>query len=145
MTADQPFTCATCDAIIAHRPVFYLGLTFCCAGCAADGPCMCSYDPLDEGQKAARAPRRTDRAVRARLIDVDPVDVAPPIIEPPLPATMPSPVAAQAPVAAQPTAASATAASAPPSVAPSSAPARDHRPVVLRHRPLVSTGRADQR
>ena len=41
----QPlFTCATCDVTIAGRPTFHLGLAFCCAGCAADGPCMCSYD-----------------------------------------------------------------------------------------------------
>ncbi len=48
MTTDDTFTCATCDHEIAGRPVFHLGLTFCCAGCAADGPCMCSYDlPAD--------------------------------------------------------------------------------------------------
>ena len=46
--ATQPtFTCATCDVSIAHHPTFHLGLAFCCAGCAADGPCGCSYD-LDE-------------------------------------------------------------------------------------------------
>lgn len=42
--ASQPFTCATCDVAIVGQPVFHLGLPFCCAGCAADGPCMCSYD-----------------------------------------------------------------------------------------------------
>jgi len=43
--ATQPdFTCATCDATITHHPTFHVGLAFCCAGCAADGPCMCSYD-----------------------------------------------------------------------------------------------------
>ena len=44
MPTQPTFTCATCDAEIAHHPVFHLGLAFCCAGCAADGPCMCSYD-----------------------------------------------------------------------------------------------------
>ena len=38
------FTCASCDATVVDSPVFHLGLAFCCAGCAADGPCMCSYD-----------------------------------------------------------------------------------------------------
>jgi hypothetical protein len=44
MPTQPTFTCATCDHQIGHDPVFHLGLAFCCAGCAADGPCMCSYD-----------------------------------------------------------------------------------------------------
>ncbi|MEI8332666.1 MAG: hypothetical protein WCH74_02255 [Chloroflexota bacterium] len=39
-----PFVCVTCDLLIAGNPVFHVGLPFCCAGCVADGPCMCSYD-----------------------------------------------------------------------------------------------------
>jgi hypothetical protein len=43
---DTPtFTCTTCEGRIPGDPVFHLGLAFCCAGCAADGPCTCSYDP----------------------------------------------------------------------------------------------------
>jgi len=48
MPNEPTFTCATCDVQIAHHPVFHLGLAFCCAGCAADGPCMCSYDVVVE-------------------------------------------------------------------------------------------------
>jgi hypothetical protein len=44
MPTQPTFTCATCDDVIAGHPTFHLGLAFCCAGCAADGPCMCSYD-----------------------------------------------------------------------------------------------------
>ncbi len=44
MPTTHTFTCATCDHVIAAHPVFHIGLSFCCAGCAADGPCMCSYD-----------------------------------------------------------------------------------------------------
>ena len=45
MSKPEPtFTCATCDVAIAWHPTFHLGLAFCCAGCAADGPCLCSYD-----------------------------------------------------------------------------------------------------
>ncbi len=44
MPTQPTFTCATCDDAIAGRPTFHLGLAFCCAGCAADGPCMCTYD-----------------------------------------------------------------------------------------------------
>jgi len=48
MPTQPTFTCATCDETIVGRPVFHLGLAFCCAGCAADGPCMCSYDHRDD-------------------------------------------------------------------------------------------------
>ena len=47
----DPFTCVTCEIEIAGRPTFHVGLAFCCAGCVADGPCICSYDrepPDDE-------------------------------------------------------------------------------------------------
>jgi hypothetical protein len=46
-TAD-PFTCVTCEIEIAGRPTFHVGLAFCCAGCVADGPCICSYDTESE-------------------------------------------------------------------------------------------------
>jgi hypothetical protein len=54
MPTQPTFTCATCDAQIAHHPVFHLGLAFCCAGCAADGPCMCSYDAVGAPELVAR-------------------------------------------------------------------------------------------
>lgn len=54
MTTQPTFTCATCDASILHHPTFHVGLAFCCAGCAADGPCMCSYDV--EVPEAIKAP-----------------------------------------------------------------------------------------
>jgi hypothetical protein len=47
MRTEDTFTCATCDHDIVGHPVFHLGLAFCCPGCAADGPCMCSYDTVD--------------------------------------------------------------------------------------------------
>jgi hypothetical protein len=40
----KPFYCATCDIEIAGPATFHVGLPFCCAGCAAGGPCTCSYD-----------------------------------------------------------------------------------------------------
>jgi hypothetical protein len=44
LSTEYPFTCVTCEAEIARTAVFHLGLPFCCSGCAADGPCNCSYD-----------------------------------------------------------------------------------------------------
>ena len=29
-------------------PEFHAGLPFCCAGCVVGGPCLCSYDLLEE-------------------------------------------------------------------------------------------------
>jgi len=71
------FTCATCDHVITGRPVFHIGLTFCCAGCAADGPCMCSYDPVDDARPTLE------------LIDPDEVALVEPVggrvfLEPPV-------------------------------------------------------------
>jgi hypothetical protein len=44
LSTDRPFRCATCDADISSAPLIHLGLPFCCAGCVAGGPCICSYD-----------------------------------------------------------------------------------------------------
>jgi hypothetical protein len=55
MRSEPTFTCATCDLTIQHHPVFFLGLAFCCPGCAADGPCMCSYDAADSPEAAVPA------------------------------------------------------------------------------------------
>lgn len=52
MPTEYTFTCATCDHVITGRPVFHIGLTFCCAGCAADGPCTCSYDAVEDDPPA---------------------------------------------------------------------------------------------
>ena len=52
-SSDRSFTCVTCEVAITGRPVFHVGLPFCCAGCVADGPCLCSYD--DEADPAVVA------------------------------------------------------------------------------------------
>ena len=45
LNTTEPFSCVTCELEIVSRPTIHLGLPFCCAGCAANGPCICSYDP----------------------------------------------------------------------------------------------------
>ena len=65
MPTQPTFTCATCDAEIAHHPVFHLGLAFCCAGCAANGPCMCSYDMV----VAPAAAREIPHVPRASVVE----------------------------------------------------------------------------
>ena len=53
LSTKYPFTCVTCEAEIAGQAVFHLGLPFCCSGCAADGPCNCSYDEgAPDGERA---------------------------------------------------------------------------------------------
>ena len=44
LCTELPFTCVTCELEIRGKPIFHVGLPFCCAGCVADGPCTCSYD-----------------------------------------------------------------------------------------------------
>jgi hypothetical protein len=51
-STSQPFICVTCEVEIVGQPTFHVGLPFCCAGCVADGPCICSYD-----QAASDEPR----------------------------------------------------------------------------------------
>ena len=47
LNTDHPFTCVVCEFAIAGTPEFHVGLPFCCAGCVAGGPCVCSYDDQD--------------------------------------------------------------------------------------------------
>jgi hypothetical protein len=49
------FTCVTCEAAIAGGLVIHVGLPFCCAGCVAGGPCICSYDEETENESDQRA------------------------------------------------------------------------------------------
>ncbi|HEY7414447.1 MAG TPA: hypothetical protein VH593_04590 [Ktedonobacteraceae bacterium] len=39
----SPLHCASCDIEILWPPVIAQGRTYCCAGCAAGGPCSCDY------------------------------------------------------------------------------------------------------
>jgi len=36
--------CAACEIDIHSPAVYHLGLSFCCEGCSAGGPCTCTYD-----------------------------------------------------------------------------------------------------
>ncbi len=88
MTAEPTFTCATCDVTITHHPTFHVGLAFCCAGCAADGPCGCSYDQ-DASQPIA-ACVAAPAAIVERTPDTAPAD------RPAVPTRLPRPVPAPA-------------------------------------------------
>ena len=61
-----PFRCVTCEAEIRTRPVFHVGLAFCCAGCVADGPCLCSYDPEPGPVETAASAMRLDAVADER-------------------------------------------------------------------------------
>ena len=75
LSTELPFTCVTCEQEIRGRAVFHVGLPFCCAGCVANGPCLCSYDepgarrgdrPDDPAILAARSPPRRTWLVAVR-------------------------------------------------------------------------------
>jgi transcription elongation factor GreA len=44
----DPALCAGCELEVAWPPVERAGRTYCCDGCAAGGPCCCSYDDVPD-------------------------------------------------------------------------------------------------
>lgn len=45
MKFEEHFTqCKNCEIMFSWAPIENNGSLFCCAGCAAGGPCVCSYD-----------------------------------------------------------------------------------------------------
>jgi hypothetical protein len=58
------FACANCEIGIDGRPTIHVGLPFCCAGCVAGGPCICSYDP--PSSRADDAARLEPAGVRSQ-------------------------------------------------------------------------------
>lgn len=42
-SSGQKRRCANCDIEILWSPVVVQGITYCCTGCAAGGPCNCDY------------------------------------------------------------------------------------------------------
>ena len=45
--ATGPVICATCELEIVGPATVRGGRSFCCAGCAVGGPCICSYESAD--------------------------------------------------------------------------------------------------
>jgi hypothetical protein len=37
--------CASCEGELIDRPIWRMDETYCCAGCADGGPCVCLYEP----------------------------------------------------------------------------------------------------
>ena len=40
--------CANCEEPILGQPVYFDGGVYCCTGCIAGGPCVCTYQPLTQ-------------------------------------------------------------------------------------------------
>lgn len=68
ITSGLTFTCATCETSAGPSPTFHLGLAFCCTGCAADGPCTCSYDFEDDDDRDAALRHHDTAADDARRL-----------------------------------------------------------------------------
>ena len=75
MTTTTRLTCATCEVQIVGSAEFHVGLPFCCAGCVVGGPCLCSYDVLEEARNIADAagPMPIEPAAPAGPTDPEPV------------------------------------------------------------------------
>ena len=50
--------CAGCELDVAWPPLERDGQAYCCAGCAAGGPCCCSYDDAPEQDPQSKYPNR---------------------------------------------------------------------------------------
>ncbi len=61
--------CASCDIELTGRPVQRHGEAFCCPGCAARGPCHCSYE---EEPRRYRANGHADPSLVKGLWDEGP-------------------------------------------------------------------------
>lgn len=69
----KPLLCVTCEIEIVGAPTFHLGLAFCCDGCVAGGPCICSYDlEVNGGAHARHGLDLGDRPVAADERGVEP-------------------------------------------------------------------------
>jgi hypothetical protein len=63
LCTEPPFTCASCEGPIAGTPVFHVGLPFCCAGCVAGGPCLCTYEEeIHDDHRAVHSHHERGRA-----------------------------------------------------------------------------------
>ncbi len=54
--------CASCETLLTSRPVYRMDETYCCAGCAQGGPCVCTYeaDLAEDGVDHLGLPFRMD-------------------------------------------------------------------------------------
>jgi transcription elongation factor GreA len=50
MPVSDPASCATCELEISWRPIERGHDRFCCDGCAAGGPCTCTYDEVTDSE-----------------------------------------------------------------------------------------------
>ena len=48
--------CANCEEPILGQPVFFDGGVYCCTGCIAGGPCVCTYQALNSADTTAVVP-----------------------------------------------------------------------------------------
>ena len=66
--------CASCDVLITERPVYHRDESYCCVGCADNGPCLCTYeaDLAEDGVNNLGLPFATEPvATPVSAIDID--------------------------------------------------------------------------
>jgi hypothetical protein len=78
-TTVTPFICVTCEAEVRGPVTFHVGLPFCCAGCVAGGPCLCSYDlePAAHPAIEPAAERPIERGLRTVSADASTRELVP--------------------------------------------------------------------
>ena len=62
--------CASCEIEITGRPVFRMDEAYCCLGCSAGGPCLCSYDAdlADDGVNGLGMPFAIDTRIAIPVV-----------------------------------------------------------------------------
>jgi hypothetical protein len=65
--------CASCEGHITGRPVYSMDDAYCCVGCVAGGPCVCSYesDLADDGVDRLGLPFALGASLDGPLVGVD--------------------------------------------------------------------------
>ncbi len=92
--------CSNCEEPVAHTPVYFDGRPYCCVGCVAGGPCLCTYEEPGERHEQNTTPRPVMAGVASPSRssvppmpdDPRPVPPAPSPDQSPRPAPVPSTV-----------------------------------------------------
>jgi transcription elongation GreA/GreB family factor len=67
MHTSRSVQCATCEIEVAWPTVKQAGRHYCCAGCAAGGPCSCSYDEHPQPEVSVAALNLYDSGASATV------------------------------------------------------------------------------
>lgn len=100
-------TCSNCEEPVAHAPVYFDGRLYCCTGCVAGGPCLCTYTTPSAAPVPSHdeAPERTSERTAPQPVAAASAPLMPratAVAGPPAPPSQPTPAAIPRPSAPPP-------------------------------------------